>query len=270
VKSLAGIPLQRAMLSFEGFGNDRRFMLVTETGQFVTQERVPDLALIRTALVDDRVVLSRDGHGEIAVQLQDEAGRPVRTRVWRDECQALDCGDTVAEWLTDAAGGTRPLRLVRMKPGFSRQQSDIERFGAGHSTAFTDAAPLLVANAGSLDALNHELLARGQSAVPMDRFRPNVVLRGIPAFSEHANATLVADGITIRLCTPCERCVVTTIDQATAVRDPARQPFVTLRDINPMPGKPRAPAFGQYAVLEHGNGQWLARGDNLTFKKVNP
>lgn len=267
VKSLAGISVRQARLTPEGLEHDRRLMLVTENNRFVTQRQVPTLALIGTALEDGHVVLSRAGYGEIAVALQDESGSAVETRVWNDECEALDCGDEVARWLTEASGATKNLRLVRMKPGFSRPQNRPERFGAGHTTVFADAAPLLVANTASLEALNGELLARDLDAVPMNRFRPNLVIRGLPAFAEHATATLQGEGCSIRLCDPCERCVVTTIDQATALRDPGRQPFATLVDINPMPDNPRAPSFGQNAVLQHGDGRWLRVGGTLTLQR---
>ena len=97
----------------------------------------------------------------------------------------------------------------------------------------------------------------------MDRFRPNIVLEGLPAFSEHRQADLEGSGFQLRLHAPCERCVVTTIDQATGRRHPQRQPFVTLRDVNPMPGNPHAPAFAQYASLLQGEGSTMAVGQSL-------
>ena len=97
----------------------------------------------------------------------------------------------------------------------------------------------------------------------MNRFRPNIVVGGIQAFAEHVVADLAAARYGIGLRRPCERCVVTTIDQLTAIPDPEHQPFRTLRDLNPVEGRPRAPAFGQNAVLTHGAGEVIRVGDRL-------
>jgi hypothetical protein len=135
--------------------------------------------------------------------------------------------------------------------------------GSETRIVFADAAPYLVASEASLEALNRELVARALRQVPMNRFRPNVVVRGLAAFQEHGVAMLSGSDYALRFRAPCERCVVTTINQDTAERDPQRQPFRTLVDINPMPGNPRGPAFAENATLETGNGAMIAVGDRL-------
>ena len=98
----------------------------------------------------------------------------------------------------------------------------------------------------------------------MDRFRPNIIVRGLEAFDEHRLSSLEGEGFRLGFCHPCERCVVTTIDQETAEKHPGRQPFKTLRDINPMPGKKPAPAFGHNAILLQAEQSTLKIGSTLT------
>ena len=97
----------------------------------------------------------------------------------------------------------------------------------------------------------------------MNRFRPNIVVRGLEPFAEHELAGLSTDRCQLQLRAPCERCVVTTIDQATGEKDPQRQPFKTLQEINPVPGKGKAPAFAQYATLALGDQECIAVGDRF-------
>jgi uncharacterized protein len=99
----------------------------------------------------------------------------------------------------------------------------------------------------------------------MNRFRPNIVLEGPTAFAEHAAGTVAGPGYALRLAHPCQRCVVTTIDQATARRDPEREPYRTLVRLNPMPGRPDAPAFGQNAALASGPDATIRVGDRVTL-----
>jgi uncharacterized protein YcbX len=97
----------------------------------------------------------------------------------------------------------------------------------------------------------------------MDRFRPNVIIEGLDPFAEHSVASLAGGGYQLTFRHPCQRCVVTTIDQDTAARHAGWQPYRTLVEINPVPGKDRAPAFGQNASLASGAGTEIRIGDRL-------
>jgi len=91
------------------------------------------------------------------------------------------------------------------------------------------------------------------------------VVKGLPAFTERNIDTLFSDNYAFGLRDACERCVVTTIDQQTAIKDPQKEPFKTLSDINPMPGK-RTPAFAENSVLDFGAGQIIRVGDVLHLR----
>jgi uncharacterized protein YcbX len=263
VKSMRGIPLDSATLTERGLQHDRQFMVVRQDGRFLTQREEPGLARIETGLLEAGIRLSLPARESIDVPFRERGGERVRARVWRDDCEALDAGRIVGDWLTEVLESSEPLRLVQLAPGFRRPQSQPEKLGRNTTTAFADAAPLLLACEESLTALNAELEQRGLQPVPMDRFRPNIVVRGLEAFAEHALKALAAAEYRLRMCHPCQRCVVTTIDQHSGLRHPDWEPYRTLRDLNPMPGKPSAPAFGQNAVVAAGIGRRIRSGDRL-------
>ena len=263
VKSLKGIELKEARLTRKGLDFDRRWMIIGSDGRFKTQRELARLALVNTALTDEGVRLEMPGQGSATIPFNSTGGHEVSSKVWKDDCETLDQGDEIARWLTEAVGDGTELRLVSMKTDFTRSLSKAVFLGRETTTNFADAAPYLIANQGSLDALNAELALRGLKQVPMNRFRPNIVLTGLDAFSEHAVDVLSAAEYSFSLRYPCERCVVPTIDQESAIRDPGMQPFKTLTEINAMPNNPRAPAFGENAVLESGEDRHLNIGDRL-------
>jgi len=265
VKSMKGIALSSAELTPAGLAHDRRFMVVRSNGRFVTQRELPRLALIHTALDENGIRLSLGNRGEITLPFISRGGDPVPTKIWGTPCQALDEGEEVSRWITSALESTTALKVVRMAPGFIRPQGKPEQLGEETHTYFADAAPILVASETSLAALNRELESRGHAQVPMNRFRPNIVVRGLEPFSEHRLAGMNTGRYSLKFCHPCERCIVTTINQDTAEKDPGWQPFNTLKEINPVPGKKPAPAFGQNAILERGEQAVISLGDRLTL-----
>lgn len=263
VKSMKGIALDQATLTAKGLLHDRIWMVIGPDGRFVTQRSLPRLALVHTRLEENGLVLSLDGHGSITIPFDSEAGSVVVTRVWGDECQVVEEAEQVSKWLTRAMGSEQILRIVRMAPGFTRPQSQPQRFGRDTTTHFADSAPYLVASESSLAELNRQLRAAGHQAVPMNRFRPNIVVDGLEPFAEHRIAGLFGAGWHLQMADPCTRCLVTTIDQQTAQRNPALEPFETLRRINPAPGPKPAPAFAQNAALLAGDGQRVSVADDL-------
>ena len=263
VKSMKGITLNRAQLTAKGLLNDRLWLVVSSSGRFVTQRDNPRMALIETSLNDNGVLLTMQGHGSVTIPFDIRDAEPVETRVWKDTCETVDQGEDISDWLTQALATKEPLRLHRMKPGFKRPLSKAALLGEDTTTNFADGTPFLIANEASLEKLNSVLESSAITAVPMNRFRPNIVVEGLEPFAEHQLASLSTENYQLKLCYPCERCIITTINQDTAEKDPRGQPFKTLQVINPMPGKPNAPAFAENAILTHGNLQKIAVGDHL-------
>ena len=266
VKSMRGIALERAALTPLGIEHDRRFMVVRADGTFVTQRDTPAMALVETAIEADGLLLSREGCGLVRVPFETRGGKRIETRVWKDTCITADQGDVISRWLTEALESAERLCLVAMAPAFERPQGKPGLLGAATRTLFADAAPYLVASEASLDALNRKLREKGEAAVPMNRFRPNIVVRGLPAFAEHSTSLLRGDHCELQLRYPCERCIVITIDQHTAVKNCAFEPYRSLAEINPMPGREGKPAFGQNATLARGDGTLIRVGDILTAR----
>jgi len=264
VKSMRGIALEQAVLTPLGIEHDRRFMVVRADGTFVTQRDTPAMALVDTRMEGDGLLLSREGRGFVRVPFEARGGERISTRVWKDKCTTEDQGEVISRWLTEALESTERLRLVAMAPGFKRPQGKPDLLGTGTRTLFADAAPYLVANETSLEALNAKLKEKGEPPVPMNRFRPNIVVRGLPAFLEHRVSSVEGKNFALGLCYPCERCIVTTIDQETAVKHPAFEPYRSLAEINPAPGRMSKPAFGQNAVLINPEPVTVAIGDRLS------
>ncbi len=218
VKSCAGVSLDESLLIETGFEFDRAWMLVDAAGVFVTQRELPRMALIQPTLKVHEMVLRAPGMLALHIAL-DAVEKPLRVRVWDDEVAAFDMGNLAAQWFSDFLG--RKLRLVRFDPEQKRLSSrqwtgDIEA-----ENAFSDGYPLLVASAAAIDELNRRLLATGQPAATMERFRPNLVLNGLDAHAEdHLDeiAFETPDGpVRLKLVAPCIRCPIPDIDPVSAV-----------------------------------------------------
>ncbi len=271
VKSLRAVETESSLLEVPGLAADRRWMLIDDKGRFVTQRQHPALAKIEAALdagVEGEELVLRSPECPEACRISSvESDRPVkRAVIWGDECRVIDEGDEVGAWLGRAAGLRDALRLVRMAPDSQRPQSRPQAFGQDTHTHFADAAPILVTNSASLERLNERLAKTAKLPVSMDRFRPNVVIDELDAFAEQRVSELVErEGrYSLKLCYPCERCAVITVEQQTGVMDrKTREPFRTLVDLNPMPGNPKAPAFGMNAIVHSGIGETIAVGDSL-------
>ncbi len=264
VKSLAGISYDAARVTAKGLMYDRHWMLINPKGQFVTQRQLPKLALITTALSDDYLLLSHtDSGSQISVALQYDPDAPLmQARVWQNECQVLDEGEAISAWLTQVTQSPFPLRLVRMAQGFQREVDQSDKLGVDSAaviTEFADGFPFLIANEASLQLLNQHL----EQPIPMNRFRPNIVVAGLDPFAEHKVKLLTNREVTFALQFPCERCLVTTIDQSSAHKHPEQEPLRTLRQLNPMPDRINAAAFGENASLVQGENFIIKVGDSL-------
>jgi MOSC domain-containing protein len=268
VKSLRGIEVDQWPLTAQGLQYDRHWMLVMPNGRFVSQRQLPRMALINTAISNESLIISADGWGEVTLPLMASAAKEsFNASIWRDECDVIEAGEEASAWLNKVLQTPKPLRLVNMAEGFIRPQSQPERFGEQTFTALADAAPYLVANSASLDRLNQQLTQQSIPAVDMRRFRPNLVISGLPAFAEHQVQGLEhPDGLTLQLCDHCERCIMTTINPDSGEKDQNMEPFKTLTSLNPMPDNPKAAAFAVNAILQPPKNTIWKVGDTLSIQ----
>jgi uncharacterized protein len=254
VKSCRGISLPRAQLLATGLAGDRGWLIVDARGRFLTQRELPAMALIGTAIEDSRLRLSAPGLPDMEADAA-HRGERLRVKVWNDECWGIDAGAAAAEWLSRFLG--RELRLVSFDATAPRDCEQGWLGDAQATTQFADAYPLLVISEASLADLN----ARMPRALPMNRFRPNIVVNGVEPFAEDGIRELRGEGFAIRPVKPCTRCVITTTEQSSGERD-GEEPLRTLKGYR-WDASLRGVAFGQNAIVTGGAGQWLAEGQEL-------
>lgn len=271
VKSLRGIAVDSAEIDALGLVGDRRFLIVDALGQFLTQRTLPRMAQIATALTADTLTLSADGHGSISIPREtppDNTPAHITVSVWRSKnLLADDCGPEPAAWLSSFLQTS--VRLVRIGPHFRRPVLYKSAFAPPSAAAnptrienrlvgddlftFADGYPFLVVSEASLAQLNDRLISRGAEPVPMDRFRPNLVLAGCEPFAEDTWPRLRIGDITFRATGPCSRCAITTTDQLTGERD-GPEPLRTLATFRRDPQDPTDVNFGQNLVHETKSG----------------
>lgn len=237
VKSLRGVPVSSLELGPHGPLYDREWMLVDEHDRFLTQRTEPRLATFTAEVVDDSVRLVDAQGASIRVQ---PATRIRQVTIWKDTLDALDCGDDVAQWFEVRLG--RVVRLVRLGTLTGRTLDPTWVPHSPFTSAFTDAYPALITSTASLDALNAQL----SQPLPMDRFRPNIVITGAPAWAEDGWRSLEVGEVTFDLVKPCARCVVITTDQHTGERPHGSAPLTVLSQHRTLPGL--GAIFGQNAV----------------------
>jgi uncharacterized protein len=221
VKSAAGIECESVGLEPHGLRHDREWMIVDPAGRFLTQRESGRLALLRTAIDGGSLRLSLPSGEGIAVDLQ-HGGDAVSVQVWRSQCRAFDAGREAAGMLSGFLG--RPVRLVRFDKTQPRFSSAEWTGGREVSTLFSDGYPLLVLSQASID----DLAARVGHELPVQRFRPNILLAGVAAYAEDAASLLETGATRLQLTKACTRCVITTLDHRTGERT-GEEPIATLK-----------------------------------------
>ncbi|MGW1953357.1 MOSC domain-containing protein [Streptomyces sp. NPDC001920] len=245
VKACRGIAPREAVVEPWGLAGDRRWALIDDGGEVVTQRRHPWLALVAAGLLPGGGVrLSAPDAQPLTVPVPRPLGT-VPVQIFRDKVEAVLAEDEAAHAWCSARLGTR-VRLVHMDDPGTRRPVDPEYALPGETVGFADGFPLLLTSAASLDALN-SLVAQGDHAdegpLPMDRFRPNVVVSGSPAWAEDDWSRIAIGEVAFRVPKKCGRCVVTTTDQSTAER--GMEPLYTLGRHRRLDGKL---VFGQNLV----------------------
>jgi uncharacterized protein len=252
VKSAAGIACNEAVLGPHGLQHDREWMVVDAAGRFVTQRNEAKLALLRTAIADGQLQLSSPAGTGPGLDLQHE-GEALQVQVWGASVPAFDAGDHAAQFVSDLLG--RSLRMVRFDPRHRRLSNQDWTAGLEVPTLFSDGYPMLVLSQASID----DLAARVGQGLPVQRFRPNLLLGGVPAYAEDAAAELVMRGVRIALTKACTRCVITTIDHVNGERT-GEEPLRTLKTYRHDPAL-RGVVFGRNAYATSGVGSILHCGD---------
>lgn len=266
IKGTAGIPVSRWWVGPLGLELDRRWMLVGPEGGFLSQRRLPRMALLQAHLGEgpgpdpDPAAAFRveaPGSGAIHLPHRPDGGEPLEVEIWGDRVEAIAPDPDADRWFSDVLE-TRcravflPDDAVRpVHPGYA----------SGHRVGFADGFPLLLATTASLAELNRRL----QAPLPMERFRPSVVVEGAPApHAEDGWRRIRAGSVEIHLVKPCARCSVTTVDPARGI-SAGPEPLRTLAAYRRWEGNV---FFGQNGVVA-GEGT-LGVGDLVTVEETGP
>jgi uncharacterized protein len=249
VKSLAGIRVASWPVVETGLKYDRKWMLVDSERQFLSQRRLPRMALIKTALTEAQLILSAPGMDNLSLELEPKAGSVIHSTIWHDQVDAIAVSAEADEWFsrflhTSCRLVYQPDAAIRpVSPGFAKPEDQ---------TALSDGFPFLLISANSLASLNKAM----QLNLSMTRFRPNLVVSGCDSYAEDTWREITIGAIGFRLPKPCSRCSVPTINPETA--ETGKEPLATLNRLRKWQNKVY---FGQNAL--HNDRGVLSVGDNL-------
>lgn len=247
LKSAAGLHPSAWPITERGLRFDRHWMVVDEQGRFVTQREVPRLALVVPSFEENQLVLSAPGLPPLPLPLEMAQHAPMQVRIWSESCWAVPVGAEADAWISSALKFS--CRIARQHDEDLRQV-DLNYAQPGDQVGFADGFPFLLATEASLDDLNGRL----PSPLPMNRFRPNLVISGTVPYAEDSWRKIRIGAINFRLVKPCARCSITTVDQATG--EIGREPLKTLSTYRRVGGKVM---FAQNAI--HDGLGTIHRGD---------
>ena len=212
IKSCAGTSLETAAFTARGIAFDREWMVTDETGTFMSQRKNPELALVVSELTSGRLSIAAPGMEELAIDLADIDHEKVATTVHGSEAPAIAQGSDANDWFSQYL--KRPVQFVRADPDDKRHVKDVYQTAVStNEVAFADGASMLLTTTPSLAALNVHL----DQPVPMNRFRPNIVMSGdgLPAFDEDYWRQLKIGELSGVIGWGCTRCMITETDQTT-------------------------------------------------------
>ncbi len=256
VKSLAGISVRHWPVTKTGLLHDRKWMLIDKDRQFLSQRKLPRMALIKTALAENDLILSAPGMENLILPLTPEDGEIIDSTIWRDQCDARSVSPEADQWLSRFLN--IDCRLVYQPDGEIRRV-DPNYAQATDQVSFADGFPFLIISENSLASLNREM----GLDLPMARFRPNLVISGCPAYAEDSWREIRIGAIDFRLPKPCSRCSIPAIDPETA--QTGKEPLTTLNRIRKWQNKVY---FGQNAL--HDQCGALTVGDIVRVRSTGP
>ena len=266
LKAGRAVLLAACAVEAPGLAGDRRWMLVDAAGGALTQRRMPELARLEASLDTDGLILVFDDVGERLVPTPQGAERAT-VRLWRSIVDVAvadpDTNAALSDWLKT------PVRLVHMDRPDARTANPTFA-GPNTPVSLADAYPILIATTASLRALNRDIVTTSDAeAVPMSRFRPNLVIEddatsdgGTPApWAEDRWKSLRIGNVILDLVKPCDRCIVTTVDQHSG-ETVGSEPLDTLRSTR-LSARRDVPGvlFGWNAVPRAGHLGRVAVGD---------
>jgi uncharacterized protein YcbX len=239
IKSTKGIPLQTAFVERRGIQYDRRWMVVDDSGIFLSQRDYPRLALVSITIKNDALAVSAFGMPPLDIPMKPSSKTAIKVQVHDDVTEGISAGEEARKWFSDYLGVS--CRVVFMSDDILRPVNP-DYGDEGDIVSFADAFPLLLISEPTLDDLNSRLAV----SVPMNRFRPNIVIKGCKAYDEDSWKKIRVGEMIFDVVKPCARCITPTIDQATGIQ--GKEPLATLSKYRNAGGKV---LFGQNIIPEN-------------------
>ncbi|QQS36230.1 MAG: MOSC domain-containing protein [Ignavibacteriales bacterium] len=240
VKSLSGYSVNEGVVEKRGLKHDRRWLLINEQSDFMTQRDYPQMTLLKAVVEENYLVLSKknDPSDNFRIKADNFSPEIINVPIWNDRCDAHLVSKQVDEWLSDHLNTN--CRIVYMPDTTSREVD--KRYAHNNEiVSFADGYPFMIIGQSSLDDLN----SRMETVLPMNRFRTNFVFTGGEPFEEDRLGKFRMGELIFHAVKPCERCVIPTTDQETAER--AHEPLKTLATFRKQDGKVM---FGQNLLCE--------------------
>ncbi|ELM3617639.1 MOSC domain-containing protein [Aeromonas sobria] len=248
IKSTAGMPLRRALVTEEGLAGDRRYMVVKPDGTFITARTHPQLQQVVATPSEGGLQLRYPGFEPLTLQEAAFSRAPQATGVWSDRFTALHTDPKADGWLSRVAG--EPVQLLWLG-----ETSDRFREKTGTLVSFADGYPLLLISQASLEDLN----LRSDALHQMSQFRTNLVASGTRPFEEDSWVRIRIGEVEFQVAKPCSRCIMTTVEAGTDRFNALKEPLATLTRYRR--GEDGEVYFGQNLVAL--NEGWIEAGSEI-------
>ncbi len=255
IKSLGGIALKNSLVEERGLRFDRRWLLVDEKNNFLTQREFPKMATVDVEVLENGVRVSENGN-ETIVPFEPNANETASVKIWSSRCRAKVYEKETNDWFSNVL--QTDCKLVLMPEETRRKVNYFYAVHKDDAVSFADGYPFLLIGENSLEDLNSRL----ENPVPMNRFRPNFVVSGADAFAEDDWKQIKIGATVFHVVKPCGRCVMTTIDQASGKKQSA-EPLKTLASYRiPKRSVKKKILFGQNLIAENA-GEMIKIGDEV-------
>lgn len=259
VKSLRGIAVKSAEITELGLQYDRNWMLVDANYRFLSQRTVPGMALLDVAIKTDHLLITdrKKRSSPLQVPFQDEnSHHQSMVNIWNDDCLAREVGYFADQWFSEVLGS--PVKLMHYSAE-SQRLVDTDYASQGEKVSFSDGFPFLLIGIASLEDLNQRL----EQPLPMNRFRPNLVVSGFEPYDEDSWDRFKIGTSVFRAAKPCARCRITTVNQDTGIA--GKEPLKTLATYRLQDQKVM---FGQNLLCESGSSVSVGDHVEILSKKM--
>lgn len=264
IKSLGGISLKSSVIENRGLQFDRRWMLVDEKNKFLTQREFPKMATIGVEILEYNLRVATESES-LEISFEPNSEETASVKIWSSRARAKVYEKEINEWFSDVLQTN--CKLVLMPEETRRKVNYFYAVHKDDTVSFADGYPALLIGENSLADLN----ARLDAPVPMNRFRPNLVVSGADAFAEDGWKQIKIGSVIFHVVKPCARCVITTIDQTKGEKQ-GTEPLKTLASYRiPKRSIKKKILFGQNLIAENVGGK-LNVGDKVEVieTKIKP